>query len=182
MNINEITKGGREFIGYEYKTMTVESERASMYLDGYTNFGWVTDESMPPKQLAGMVTIKLKRDRKILNKMELTRLQQHFESCMDEIRILERSKTHKAMVASLSVGIIGTAFMAGSVFAVTHNPPMILLCILLAIPAFAGWAAPIFLYRHLIQKRVDEVSPLIEQKYDQIYEICKKGNSLMGND
>lgn len=76
--------------------------------------------------------IHLKRERHIVNKTELTRLQRHFEACANEIRTLENSKASSATMWSLIVGIIGTAFMAGSVFAVTHEPPMILLCILLA--------------------------------------------------
>ena len=85
MNSNEITKGGKDYVGYDYKTVTVESDKTSMYLDAYENFGWTTDDSMLANQFGSMVTLKLKRDRKILNKVELTRLQQHFEACMDEI-------------------------------------------------------------------------------------------------
>lgn len=61
----------------------------------------------------------LRRDRKIINKAELTRLQRNFEDCMRQVDMLERSKTSKASAAAISIGIIGTMFMAGSVFAVT---------------------------------------------------------------
>ena len=37
----------RNFIGYEYKEITVESEYVSMYLDCYENFGWTVDENRP---------------------------------------------------------------------------------------------------------------------------------------
>ena len=69
--------------------------------------------------------------------------------------------------------------MAGSVFAVTAEPPVIWLMILLALPGFAGWILPCFLYRKLVQKKSAEVNPLIEQKYDEIYTICEKGNNLI---
>jgi len=181
MGFNEIKKGGKDFVGYEYKTVTTESDRASMYLDGYENFGWMLDDSMRPQQFGGVVTLKLKRDRKILNKTELTRLQKHFEACMDDIRALERSKAHTASVVALSAGVTGTAFMAGSVFAVTHEPPWILLCVILAIPGFIGWILPYFLFKHSLKKRADTIAPLIEQKYDEIYRICEKGSALIGN-
>jgi hypothetical protein len=179
MNSNEITKGGKDYVGYDYKTVYTDGEKVSMYLDAYENFGWTPDDSMLPKQFGGMVTLKLKRDRKILNKAELTRLQQHFEACMDEISTLERSKTQKATIYSLVVGFVGMGFMAGSVFAVTHEPPMVLLCVLLGIPGVIGWVFPYYLFKLFSKRRSTEVAPLIENKYDEIHEICEKGNTLV---
>jgi len=179
MDANEVTRGGKEYIGYDYLTVTADSEKASMYLDAYKNLGWIQDDSMPVKQVGNTVTMKLKRDRKILNKTELKRLQQHLESCLDEIATLEHSITGTATVYSIVVGIIGTAFMAGSVFAVTSESPLIILCILLGIPGIVGWVLPYRLFKYFAKKRSDEVSSLIEQKYDEIYEICEKGNILI---
>ena len=45
-----------------------------------------------------MMTLRLKRDRKIVNKTELTRLQRNFEACVREIQSLENSKTSKATI------------------------------------------------------------------------------------
>ena len=80
---------------------------------------------------------------------------------------------------ALFIGLLGTAFMAGSVFAVTAQPPHIILCIVLAIPAFAGWVLPLFVYRKIVQKQTEKMIPLIEEKYDEIYEICEKGSKLL---
>ena len=121
----------------------------------------------------------MKRDRKLIHKMELTRLQRHFEACAKEIEVLEKSKTSVASAWALVVGILGTAFMAGATFAVTHEPPMILLCIILAIPGFIGWALPYFLHRHIAAKRAKKIQPMIEAKQDEIYQICEKGHALL---
>ena len=96
-----------------------------------------------------------------------------------EIDKLEQSKSRTAFIWALNIGILGTAFMAGSVFAVTHEPPIYWLCILLAVPGFAGWIAPYFIYRKLYAERTKKVQPLIEAKQDEIYEICEKGHSLL---
>ncbi|MGN1404589.1 MAG: hypothetical protein ACI4XB_09740 [Ruminococcus sp.] len=168
-----------DFVAYDYKQITVERENVSMYLDCYENFGWAVDENRSVTDGPSHTTIHLKRDRNIINKAELTRLQRHFEACANEIRTLEHSKSSAATMWALIIGIIGTAFIAGSVFAVTHEPPMILLCILLAIPAFLGWILPYFLYQKLLQKRSQKVEPLIMAKQDEIYEICEKGHSLL---
>lgn len=111
--------------------------------------------------------------------MELTRLQRHFEADMEDIFSLENSKTTKALIIALTIGILGTAFMAGSVFAVTATPPIIWLCIILAIPGFAGWILPYFAYKKVKEDKARKVTPYIEEKYDEIYEICEKGHSLL---
>ena len=177
--MSEILKGGNNFIGYEYKEISADSEKASMFLDGYMNFGWTPDENISPSRILGRVTIKLKRDRKILNKAELTRLQRHFEACMSDIDGLEASKMQSATIWAIAIGIIGAAFMAGSVFAVTATPPLIVLCIILGIPGCIGWVLPYFVFKKMAQKRTEKITPLIEQKYDEIYEICEKGSKLI---
>lgn len=168
-----------EYVGYEYKEMVIDSEKISRYLDGYQNFGWNMDENQPPLKESGKVRLRLKRDRKIMNKTELTRLQRHFEDCMNQIDALEQSKTSKATIASLVIGMIGTAFMAGSTFAVVNDPPIIWLCILLAIPGFLGWILPYFVYSTMVRRHTGVIAPLIEDKYNEIDSICEKGNGLL---
>lgn len=168
-----------DYIGYEYKEVTVRSEDASFYLDSYENFGWREDGHLAAAHGPHLTTLRLKRDRKIINKMELTRLQQHFEACVKEIELLEKEKNSMASVAALTVALIGTAFIAGSTFAVVHEPPVIWLCILLAVPGFIGWILPYFIYNKIARKKVRELQPLIEAKREEIYEICEKGHSLL---
>lgn len=187
--MSEIIKDSHSFVGYEYKEVITNKEKISFLIDGYKNFGWVVDENISqiipvniPKNIPNSyanVVLRLKRDRKIMNKMELTRLQRNFEFCIKEIDYLEKSKTSIATMYALIIGIIGTAFMAGSVFAVTATPPMIALCIILAIPAFAGWILPYYIYKITVRKRIENVAPLIEEKQDEVYEICEKGNKLL---
>lgn len=121
--------------------------------------------------------MKFKRDRKIRNKAELTRLQSRFDASVGEITELERSKVLGASAAAYGIGIAGTAFMAGSVFAYIGG--LLPLTIILAVPAFAGWIIPYFCYRSLFSKKSAIVSPLIDKKYDEIYEVCEKSNSLI---
>jgi len=173
------TKHPRDFVGYEYKDITVPRSMESVYADGYQHFGWKLDEKSGVVTGINSSSLKLKRDRKILNKAELTRLQRQFDACANEIVALEKSKTANAMIAALIVGLIGCAFMAGSVFAVTAEPPQIVLCIILAVPGFVGWIIPYFLYKGMSLKRNQKVEPLIDEKYDEIYQVCEKANSLL---
>lgn len=185
-----MTEHQKRFIGYDYKEIAAEPGRISFLIDGYESFGWKVDENMAcvnvpasgirtPANIHQKNTLRLKRDRKIINKAELTRLQGHFEACVSEIDALEKTKTTTPAIAAITAGIIGTAFIAGSVFAVTAQTPLIILSIILAIPGFAGWGAPYFIYKKMACRQTKKISPLIEKKYDEIYEICEKGANLL---
>lgn len=175
--MGEIRKEGAQFTGYEYKELSAAGEQAAFYLDCYESFGWQPDGRLGENGAKGKLL--LKRERKLVNKMELTRLQRHFEACIDEIRALERSRTSAATMWAILVGLIGTAFLAGATFAVTHEPPLYVLCAILAVPGFAGWTMPYFLYQKLAAKRSKVVAELVERKYDEIDEICEQGNKLL---
>lgn len=180
-----LEKEKKNYVGYEYKEIAAESSMVPLLLDGYENFGWEVNGSLPGDGMGGKTgsggrsVLRLKRDRKILNKAELTRLQRNFEACVLEIQTLEQRKTSAAAAYAILLGVIGTAFMAGSTFAVTAQPPHYILCILLAIPGFLGWIFPYFLYKKIVGKQTEKITPLIEAKYDEIYEICEKGNKLL---
>lgn len=169
----------KSFVGYEYKEIMVNADQVSMYLDCYENFGWTIEEERSDIKNQHRVTIRMKRDRKIINKMELTRLQRNFEACALDLGRLQRAKTSAATAWALAFGIAGTVFMAGSTFAVVHEPPIIWLCVLLAIPGFAGWILPYFVYRKILEKKTEKLQPLVDQKLEEIYEVCEKGHSLL---
>ncbi|NLS84318.1 MAG: hypothetical protein GXZ14_01705 [Ruminococcaceae bacterium] len=176
MNENQTQENG--FVGYEYQDITVKRDMASLYSDGYENFGWRLEGTSGAVGKPNYVTMKIKRDRKIRNKAELTRLQRQFCACAEEIQSLEFSKYVSGAAAAYVVGIIGTAFMAGSVFAITGGSVMG--CILLAVPGFAGWIAPYLIYRVMTKKKTAQITPLIDKKHDEIYDICEKGSKLLG--
>lgn len=178
----------KNYVGYDYMELTADEGEVPFLLDSYEAFGWELDEYVShyrelshrhtPNIAHGKVTLPLKRDRKMVNKTELTRLQRNFEACVRELEILEKSKTSKATALALMIGFIGTVFMAGSVFAIVAEPPHVVLCILLAIPAFIGWLMPYFVYRKTVLQESARIDALIEQKYDEIHAICERGSKL----
>ena len=163
---------GTPYIGYEYRELTLPEERASFVLDGYESFGWVPDPNRPARVRGHRVTLYLKRDRKILNKMELTRLQRHFEACLAQADRLEKAPGQAASLWALLTALLGTAFMAGAVFAVTHQPPLYSLMVLLAVPGFAGWILPLFVHRQVLRRRTEKTRSLLDAQSDQIYPRC----------
>ena len=167
------------FENYDYLNISVEERLCSQYMDGYGSFGWKMDENLPTQKGGGKVQLHFKRNRNILNKTELTRLQRHYEACMAEIASLEASKSSVPTMVSLSSGLLGCAFMAGSVFAVTAEKPVLWLMVLLAIPGFGLWAGSYFGYKIAKTRRTAQVTPLIEEKYDEAYEVCAKAQQIL---
>lgn len=155
---------------------SMEQGRANFigYMDCYGCFGWILDENAPSQG-----KIKMKRDKKIINRAELTRLQQNFEACAKEIETLEKSKKTNAKAWSVGLGLLGTAFMAVATFSVTGSPPKIMPCIVFGSLGFAGWILPLYLCKLLLNKAQKRISPLIDNKYEEIYRICEKGKSLI---
>ena len=176
--MNESIRNSENFVGYEYKEITTTREMEGVYADGYPNFGWKLDGVNQSAIGLSIVNLKFKRDRKIKNKAELSRLQRQFEAGIAEIGNLERSKTSAAFIIAMTVGLIGTAFMAGATFAFVYAA-MIPLMIILAIPGFIGWLLPYTLYKKSMAKRNATVTPLIDKQYDSMYEICEKGHALL---
>ena len=177
--MGDTTKNDKNYVGYEYRDVSVDSSMEALYVDSYESFGWQFEGRQPSLLgiTTGSVGLKFKRDRKILNKAELTRLQRQFDSCVSEITRMDQSKASYASIVAFTIGIIGTAFMAGATFAFLGN--LIVLCIVLAVPAFIGWIVPYFAYRSAFEKKNTKVTPLIESKYDEIYEVCEKANRLL---
>ncbi|MCL2889546.1 MAG: hypothetical protein FWE65_03880 [Eggerthellaceae bacterium] len=177
--MNEVTKNGNGFVGYEYKSVTAKRCNAELLADSYPSFGWSLEGASTPIGSINSVNMRFKRDRKIRNKAELTRLQRQFESQLDEIETMEISKTLGASIAAYTIGILGTAFMAGSVFAFLAD--MVALCIILAVPGFIGWAAAYLSYVNIRKKKTEKLVPIIDGKYDEIFEVCERANSLLAS-
>jgi hypothetical protein len=114
ITMSEIRVNSKNFIGYEYKEIAASRNLEGVYADGYPNFGWELDGGNYGR-------LKFKRNRKIRNKVELSRLQREFESKIREVENLERSKTSGAQVTALTVGLIGTVLLGGATFAYIYG-------------------------------------------------------------
>ena len=172
-----MNQNANDFIGYEYKDVTVRHDMEAMYADSMPSFGWQMEGTVPSLS-PNTVTMKFKRNRRITNKAELTRLQREFEAHVNEIEKLEDSKKIMPSAVAYIIGIVGTAFMAGSVFAITLVPPNVMLCIILAIPGFIGWVVSYFAFLKIQKSKISKAMPMIDRQYDEVYEICSKASAL----
>lgn len=196
----------KRYINYEYKKTVVSVDKEALYKDSYNHMGWEFEKSrravvkhvfgpirvliaplavIPGSPFAKMavdhkseteVELTFKRDRSLANRAEINRLQLQFENAADTIDKLEESKTTGAAVGGYLIGIIGTVFMACSVF--SYLAGLLPSSIVLAVPGFLGWILSAFLYKAVKNSKTRKVEPLIEKQYDDIYDICSKASTL----
>jgi hypothetical protein len=114
-----MTQSNTDFTAYEYLTIQVDRELEPLYKDTYRNFGWIIEGYGSALPNPSTVTIKLKRDRRFSNRQAVLEQQRKAENALASITSLEHSKQNSAVIAAISGGIIGSAFLAGSVFAIT---------------------------------------------------------------
>jgi len=172
--MSETKMDEKKFGMNEYLEVNLKQDLVPLCSDCYHTLGWtITNTSAG---IGDSVILKLQRDRKIKNRTALCDLQRKCEDAFSAIEKLENSKTTKPTAVSLGIGIAGTVFMAGSVFA--YLASMIPLCVILAIPGFIGWGSPYFFYKKFLKESTEKANPMIEGNYDVIYEACEKAEQL----
>lgn len=179
----------KDFVAYEYLSLNVKSEKEPLYVDCYENFGWilVNNTALIDKEDYyinnytsdnRLVNLKFKRDRKIKNKLELMNLQRKMESALDEINRLEKQPERLGIILALSIGLIGTIFMAGSAFAVTAANPLYVVCVICGILGFLGWGFGYYMYLKVKRDKKQENVSLIEEQYNVVYDCCEQAKRL----
>jgi len=178
----------KDFIAYEYLSLKIKEDVVPMYIDCYENFGWqvITSESNSNKDYyinhnqneINKINIKFKRDRKIKHKNELNNLQRKMEISLSNIEEMKKDPANKGLVASMTIGLIGTIFMALSVFSITATNPLIIPCIIFGFFGIIGWILPFFVYKDIKKKKETENSTLIDEEYNTLYGLCEQASKL----
>ena len=166
-----------EQVTYEYATVRAERDRESLYQDTYRSLGWTIEGSSLSPANPATVTLKLKRPRRITNRPQVVELQRKAERALSEIASLEKSKSTSALATALTVGIVGTAFLAGSVFAIDADNWG--LSIPLGTVGLLGWLAGYLSFGWLKSRRTATVVPRIEDQYDIVYEASEQAAHLL---
>lgn len=173
---NTATVGSADFIGYEYKNISVPTAIESLYVDSYRAFGWAL-ESSNPDYLTKKTDLKFKRDRQISNKAELSRLQRQFDSYADRVASLLAGPAMRASVISIILGVLGCAFLAGATF--SYLAGLTVFMVVFAVPGFILWIVAYPVYRQVRSSGQHNAEPQIDAAYDSIYETTKKASQLL---
>lgn len=180
----------KDFVAYEYMSLRVKQDKEPLYIDCYENLGWIfiNNSALVDKEdyfinnigfNNKVVNLRFKRDRRIANKVKLMSLQRKLESALKMVEKLENAPSSYAIVWAMTIGFIGTIFLAISVFAITASNPYYFLSILTGIPGLVGWVLPYFVYVNKIREKELENIELIEEQYNIIYDSCEQAKKLI---
>lgn len=183
----------KDFVAYEYLSINVTSEKEALYTDCYENFGWrltnnsnglvdkedyyINNSNVNGKKI---VNLKFKRDRKIPNKAKVISLQKKLENGLKELERLESEPTTKGSIYAVIIAVIGTIFLALSVFSITATNPMIIIGIITGIIGLTGWFLSYPVYKKIKTKQENINTPLIEEQYNDIYDSCEQAKKIIG--
>lgn len=160
-----------DFVGYEYTSVRADGAHESMVIDAYRNFGWLPDGSRRGGEL------HFKRDRNLLNRTELTRLQRQFDSHMRELETLGKAPARKSSIIGWCVGLIGCVFLGGATF--SYLGGLMGLMVALAIPGFLCWLGVGPLAKRIRKIMTERNEPAIDHLHDVNYDVCRRANSLL---
>lgn len=171
-----------DFVAYEYLTVQADRDLEALYKDTYRSFGWMIERTSGGVLGGGtpnpsQVTIKLKRDRRICNRQLINELQRKAENALDAIRDLEASRTSIALATAIGFGIAGSAFLAGSVFAIQAD--LWLLSIPLGAVGLLGWLAGWLVHGKVKARKTVQTAPLIDQQYEIVYDAADQAARLL---
>lgn len=168
------------FVAYEYANIAARRSAESLYRDCYRSFGWEPADGRG-EYLTNpeMVSLKMKRDRRINNRSEVTNLQHRCESALENIDHLERQKITSAISTAIALGVAGTVFMALATFCYLWG--LIPLMVILAIPGFILWGVAYFAYNKVKKNKAAWNAPLIDAQYDIVYDTCEQAAALLAS-
>ena len=170
----------KDFVAYEYKTVSVKAKDQTKAMDLYEAFGW--EIAGTAVSAAGGVTLSLKRDRKQKHRAELTKLERQAEQTLDTLDGLQRSKTMWASIFSYLFGV-GAALVLGGGMCLTMliegSVAAMVGGIALGVVGLALCGINYPIYQKLVAKKTKDVLPVIDQTEEQLANLLERGNDLL---
>ena len=169
----------KDFVSYEYRTVSVKAKDQARVMDLYEAFGWEVTGTSPA--LDG-VTLSLKRDRHIPHKQELVKLERQAEDTFSRIGGLERSKTQGASAFSYIFGCIAALILGGGmslVMLVEGSIPALVGGIVLGIIGIVLCGVNYPIYKRLASQKTKALLPVIDETEEKLANLLERGNELL---
>ena len=169
----------KDFVSYEYRTVSVKAKDQAQAMDLYEAFGWEVTGTSPA--LDG-ITLSLKRDRHIPHKQELVKLERQAEDTFARIGGLERSKTLGASVFSYIFGCIAALILGGGmslVMLVEGSIPALVGGIVLGIIGIVLCGVNYPIYKRLASKKTKALLSVIDETEEKLANLLERGNELL---
>ena len=169
----------KDFVSYEYRTVSVKAKDQTRVMDLYEAFGWEVTGTSPA--LDG-ITLSLKRDRHIPHKQELVKLERQAEDTFACIGGLERSKTQGASAFSYIFGCIAALILGGGmslVMLVEGSIPALVGGIVLGIIGIVLCGVNYPIYKRLASQKTKALLPVIDETEEKLANLLERGNELL---
>lgn len=169
----------KDFVSYEYRTVSVKAKDQARVMDLYEAFGWEVTGTSPA--LDG-ITLSLKRDRHIPHKQELVKLERQAEDTFSRIGGLERSKTQGASAFSYIFGCIAALILGGGmslVMLVEGSIPALVGGIVLGIIGIVLCGVNYPIYKRLASQKTKALLPVIDETEEKLANLLERGNELL---
>lgn len=169
----------KDFVSYEYRTVSVKAKDHAQAMDLYEAFGWEVTGTSPA--LDG-ITLSLKRDRHIPHKQELVKLERQAEDTFSRIGGLERSKTQGASAFSYIFGCIAALILGGGmslVMLVEGSIPALVGGIVLGIIGIVLCGVNYPIYKRLASQKTKALLPVIDETEEKLANLLERGNELL---
>ena len=170
----------KDFVSYEYKTVSVKTKDRARAMDLYEAFGW--EVAGTAASAVDGVTLSLRRDRHLPHKQELTRLERQAEEAFASVNGLERAKTLGASVFAYIFGCIAALVLGGDVclvMLIEGSVPALIGGIFLGVAGLALCGVNYLIYKKLAAKKTRELLPVIDQTEEKLADILERGNELL---
>lgn len=170
----------KDFVAYEYKTVTVKAKDQARTMDMYESFGWEIT-TLTPTWVDG-VTLSLKRDRKQKHKQELTKLERQAENLSKTIQGLHRAQTLGASIFAYIFGVIAALILGGGMcmtMLIENNIPAFAGGVVLGVLGIALCCVTYPIYKKLAAKKTQQLLPVIDDNEEKLANLLEKGNDLL---
>lgn len=170
----------KDFVTYEYRTVTAKAKNRTKVMDMYEAFGWeITATSTSP---VGDIVLSLKRDRKQKHKQELNKLERQAEETMRTIEGLKQSQTASASIFAYIFGAVAALVLGGGMclcMLIENNIPALIGGIIIGILGIALCAVNYPVYKKIAAKKTEQVLPVIDETEEKLANILEQGNDLL---
>ncbi len=173
----------KNFVAFEYRTVTVKAEMQTKAMDMYEAFGWEITATTPTA--INGVTLSLKRDRKQKHKQELTKIERQAEKLFETIDGLQRSKTSFAQIFAYIFGVIGALVLGGGmslIMVIENSLPAIIGGVALGVVVIVLCAINYPIYKKIVANKTGKILPIIDDNEEKLANLLEKGNELLGAD
>lgn len=176
MSVNE------NAITYDYKTIKVKREYETIVCDAYENLGWELTNTSASENSLFYINLSFKRNRKIENKMELTKLQEKVDNILANIENLQTKKKNAGVVEGISTDVVGALIFGGGMSMSMLNTASVGLLVggiavgIVGITVgLLGW----LVFKKINKKKNTKIQPILESEFDKLADVCEQAHGLI---